>query len=95
MEPSMILMTLFSAWGVTTAVLVLLLIYRTMLSSREDDQILIDVAENHRFEEQQELIARMTRLRMPIIALGAVSVVLFLSGVSFWAYQGWINPYWR
>ncbi|MBZ5659607.1 MAG: hypothetical protein LAO08_04305 [Acidobacteriia bacterium] len=92
MEPSMILVMLFSAWGVVTAVLVVLLIYRTMLSSREDDQIFIDAAEHHHFEEQKELIARMTRLQKPIIALASISVVLFLSSVSFWAYQGWINP---
>ena len=92
MQPSMIIVMLFSAWGVSTAVLVVLLIYRTMLSSREDDQIFIDAAEHHQFEEQQELIARMTRLQRPIIALAGISVVLFLSSVSFWAYQGWINP---
>ena len=92
MEPSMILMMLFSAWSVSTVLLVVLLIYRTRLSSREDDQIFIDAAEHHHFEEQKELIARMTRLQRPIIALAGISVVLFLSSVSFWAYQGWINP---
>jgi len=47
MEPSIILMMLFSAWGVITAALVGLLIYRATLSSREDDQIFIDAAERH------------------------------------------------
>ena len=92
MEPSNIVLMLFSACGVFTVGLAILLIYRATLSSKEDDQIFIDAAEHLHYEEQQELIARMTRLRMPIIALGAVSVVLFLSSISFWAYQGWINP---
>ena len=91
MEPSIILTILFSAWGVITAVLTILLIYRAVLSSREDDQIFIDAAEYHHYAEQQELIARMTRLRKPIIALTAISAILFLSGVSFWIYQGLKN----
>ena len=91
MEPSMILIMLFSAWGVVTAVLFVLLVYRATMSSREDDQIFIDAAEHLHYEEQRELVARMTRLRTPIIALTAISAVLFLSGVSFWVYQGLKN----
>jgi hypothetical protein len=91
MEPSIILVMLFSAWGVITAVLVVLLIYRATLSSKEDDQIFIDAAEHHHLEEQQEVIARMTGLRTPIIALTTISAVLFLSGVSFWLYEGLKN----
>jgi len=91
MEPSIILVMLFSAWGVITVVLVVLLIYRATLSSKEDDQIFIDAAEHLHVEEQKELIARMTRLRKPIIVLTAASAVLFLSGVSFWIYEGLKN----
>ncbi|MBZ5699315.1 MAG: hypothetical protein LAN18_12305 [Acidobacteriia bacterium] len=91
MEPLSVLTMLFGAWGVITAVLAILVIYRATLSSREDDQIFIDAAEHLHYEEQQELVARMTRLRTPIIALTAISAVLFLSGVSFWVYQGLKN----
>ena len=88
MQTSIVLVTLFSAWGVITAALVVLLIYRATLSSKEDDQIFIDAAEHHHLEEQKEVIARMTRLRKPIIVLTATSAVLFLSAVSFWLYEG-------
>ena len=91
MEPSNIVLVLFSACGVITVVLTILLIYRGTLSSKEDDQIFIDAAERHHIEEQNELIARMTRLRMPIIVLTAISAVLFLSAVSVWLYQGLKN----
>ena len=84
-------MMLFSGWGVITAVLVVLLIYRATLSSKEDDQIFIDAAERHHLEEQKEVIARMTLLRKPIIFLTVTSAVLFLSGVSFWLYEGLTN----
>lgn len=92
MEPSSILRLLFSTWGIVTIVLVVLLIYRAMLSSKEDDQIFIDEAEHLHSEEQHVIVARMTRLRTPIIALTAISVVLLLSSISLWVYQGWMNP---
>jgi hypothetical protein len=91
MKPPIILVMLFSAWGVISAVLVVLLIYRATLSSKEDDQIFIDAAEHHYLEEQNEVIARMSGLRKPIIVLTATSAVLFLSGVSFWLYEGLKN----
>jgi len=92
MDPSIIITILFSAWAVVTVVLCCLLIYRATLSSREDDQIFIDASEQHHFEEQKELIDRMTRLRVPILALTAASAVLFVSAVSVWAYEGWMHP---
>ena len=91
MEPSNTVLMLLSACGVFTVVLAVLLIYRATLSSKEDDQIFIDAAEHHHVEEQRELIARMTRLRMPIIMLIVISAVLFLSGISVWLYQGLKN----
>jgi len=91
MEPLNIVLVLFSACGAATVVLAILLIYRATLSSKEDDQIFIDAAERHHIEEQNELIAKMTRLRTPIIVLTAISVVLFLSAASIWLYQGLKN----
>ena len=91
MEPSNIVLELLSGCGVITIILAVLLIYRGTLSSKEDDQIFIDAAEQHHVEEQKELIARMTRLRIPIIVLIVISAILFLSGVSAWLYQGWKN----
>lgn len=78
MEPSNIVLVLFGACGVITAVLVILLIYQATLSSKEDDQIFIDAAKHHLIEEQHNFIARMTRLRMPIIVLAGISAILFL-----------------
>ena len=86
---SLILMLLSGSWGVITVVLVGVLVYRGTLSSREDDQIFIDDAEQHYYEEQQAIIARMSRLKGPIIALSLVSGVLFLTTVGVWIYQGY------
>jgi hypothetical protein len=64
-------------------------VYREMLSSREDDQIFIDDAEQQFYREQVEIIARITRLRGPIIALSLVSGLLFLTTIGVWIYQGY------
>jgi hypothetical protein len=86
---SLLLKLLFSSWGVITAVLVGLLVYRGTLSSKEDDQIFISNAEQHYYQEQQAIIQQMSRLRGPIIALCLVSGLLFLTTVGVWIYQGY------
>jgi hypothetical protein len=85
---SMVLMVLMVSWGVTTAVLVILVIYRGTLSSREDDQIFIDPAEQHHYQEQQAVIAKISRLTKPIIALAVISGVLLLTSAGLWIYEG-------
>jgi hypothetical protein len=91
MNQSMLLMGLLTSWGAITAVLVILVIYRGMLSAKEDDQIFIDAAEQHHYKEQQEIIARISRLARPIIALAVISGVLLLTSAGLWIYQGLKN----
>lgn len=86
---SLVLMLLSSSWGVTSVVLVAALVYRGVLSTREDDQIFIGNGEEHYIQEQQDIIARISRLKGPIIALSLVSGVLFLSTLGAWIYQGY------
>ena len=83
-----LLMLFMVSWGVTTAVLVILVIYRGTLSSKEDDQIFIDAAEQHHYQEQQAVIAKMSRLTKPIIALAVISGVLLLTSAGVWIYGG-------
>jgi len=85
---SVLLMLFMVSWGVITAVLVILVVYRGTLSAREDDQIFIDAAEQHHYEEQQAVIAKMTRLTKPIIALAVISGVLLLTSAGLWIYEG-------
>jgi len=80
---------LMISWGVITAALVVLVIYRGTLSSKEDDQIFIDAAEQHHYREQQAIIARISRLTRPIIALAVVSGALLLASAGIWIYQGY------
>jgi len=85
---SLILDLLMISWGVITIFLVVLVIYRGTLSSKEDDQIFIDAAEQHHYQEQQAIIARISRLTKPIIALAVVSGALLLASAGVWIYRG-------
>jgi len=86
---SLVLTLLLISWGVITTALAVLVIYRGTLSSKEDDQIFIDAAEQHHYREQVAIIARMSRLTKPIIALAVVSGVLLLASAGVWMYQGY------
>jgi hypothetical protein len=88
---SLVLTLLMISWGVITAVLAILVIYRGTLASREDDQIFIDAAEKHHYDEQQAIIARMSRLTRPIITLAVISGVLLLASAGVWIYGGLKN----
>jgi hypothetical protein len=86
MEVSPLLKTLMIVWGVITAGLICLLIYRGRLSNREDDQIFL-AAEESMAQEQRVLIARIERLSRPITLLIVASCVLFLIGAGMWVWD--------
>jgi len=79
---------LLLTWGVITAVLVVLVVYRVTLSSREDDQIFITKAEESFAAEQRAIVMKVTQLSRPIIALSLASGVLLLASAGLWIYQG-------
>jgi hypothetical protein len=82
----MSLMTLFIIWAVITAVLVILLIYRSTLSMHEDDQLFLDEASSSMRVEQEQLQARMQKLTPLVKIFGAASGVLILviAGMAIW-----------
>jgi hypothetical protein len=88
---SQVLTMLMGSWAVITLVLIVLVIYRATLASREDDQIFIDAAEQHHYQEQQAVIARLSRLSRPIIALAVLSGALLLASAGVWLYRGFMN----
>lgn len=79
---------LLIVWGIVTAVFVILLIWRGVLSSHEDDQIFLDAAEEHMAREQRELVAKINTLSRPLLISGVLSGVLLLLAGSLWIYEG-------
>ena len=79
---------LLIVWGIVTAVFIILLIWRGVLSSHEDDQIFLDAAEEHMAKEQRELVAKITTLSRPLLITGILSGVLLLLAGGLWIYEG-------
>jgi hypothetical protein len=79
------------AWGVVTAVFMLLLIRRALLASHEDDQIFIGSAEGQMAREQKEIVAKINALSRPLMTTGIASGVLLLLLAGLWLYNGLKN----
>jgi hypothetical protein len=79
---------LLIVWGVLTAVLVILLIYRSTLAMREDDQLFLNDSESHMQIEQQQVIARLNKVNLPVRILGGASGLLILVIAGMWIYEG-------
>lgn len=75
-------------WGALTAVLVILLIYRSTLTMHEDDQLFLDESESHMEREQIELMKKVDRLNPFVRWLGAASGLLILVIAGLAIYQG-------
>jgi hypothetical protein len=85
------LLYLLIAWGVITAVFLVLLLRRSLLASHEDDQIFLDAAQEHMAREQRELVARINALSKPIMGTGVLAGVLLLVIAGMWLYGGLKN----
>lgn len=82
------LFELLIAWGVLTAALVALLIYRGTLTMHEDDQLFLGESESHMEQEQIEIMRRVNKLGPFVKILGTASGVLILTIAGVAIYQG-------
>lgn len=82
---------LLIVWGVITAILIVCMIYRSTLATREEDQIFLDAAGDSMANEQRAIVARIQKLGPPITALAVVSGLILATIVGMWLYQGYKN----
>jgi len=82
---------LATVWGVLTGVLVILLIYRSTLTMREDDQLFLDDTKSALEQEQAEIMAKVNKLGPFVKVLGAASGLMFLLLAGMFIYQGLSN----
>jgi uncharacterized membrane-anchored protein YhcB (DUF1043 family) len=80
-----------TVWGVLTGVLVILLIYRSTLTMREDDQLFLDDNKSALEQEQAEIMAKVNKLNPFVKVLGAASGLMFLLLAGMFIYQGLNN----
>jgi hypothetical protein len=79
-----LLLGLLIAWGTVTAGLLIFMMYRGALETREDDQVFLDPAQAGMARDQQILVARIEKLSRPIHVLMIASGVLLVAVVALW-----------
>jgi hypothetical protein len=85
------LMALSVSWGVVTGLLICVLIYRSTLETREEDQLFLDAAGELMASEQRAIVARIEKLSRPILGLIVVSGSLLVAMAALWLWQGFQN----
>ncbi len=73
-------------WGVITAVLIILLIYRSTLAMHEDDQLFLNESESQMERDQIELMQKLNKVTPIVKWLGAASggLLLIIAGVALY-----------
>jgi hypothetical protein len=74
-------------FGVFAIALILLLIYKSTLTMRRDDQLFLDDASSHMHAEQTELLAKVNRLTVPMRVFSIGSGVFLMVLAAMWFYQ--------
>jgi len=81
---------LLVCWIAVTGILIVLVIYGNALSTREDDELYLNRAEQVMMAgEQNVLIGRMKHLARIIMGLAIVSGLLFAATAGVWFWIGW------
>ncbi|MGH9594493.1 MAG: hypothetical protein ACRD5L_15485, partial [Bryobacteraceae bacterium] len=70
----------------------LLLAYRSVLASREEDQMFLAKGDEHNAQDQNVLVSKLVRLSTPIWILGITCGGLILLIVGLWLWQGLRSP---
>ena len=85
MSPMFLLLV---AWGILTAILVVLMIYKSTLTMHEDDSIFLNETETQMQKDQTEVLAKMRKITPIVKVLGALSGVMILVIAGLFIYQG-------
>jgi Tfp pilus assembly protein PilN len=88
------LLWLLIVWGVLTAILIVLLIYRSTLTMQEDDQLFLDESASAMAREQTELMAKVNKITPLVKILGATSggMILVIAGWAVYLGLNAVQP---
>jgi len=81
-------MWMLFAWGAVTTVFVILMIYRSLFSMREDDQLFLNPQESLLEAEQTEIRHRIDRVTPYTKGFGLASAALAAAIAGVWVYRG-------
>lgn len=76
------------AWAVITAVFLVLMLFKSLISMKEEDQLFLDPAESHLETAQREILTRLNRITPFTRAFGLASAGLLILMGSMWVYRG-------
>jgi Tfp pilus assembly protein PilN len=73
-------------WGAVTAVLIILLIYRSTLAMHEDEQLFLSESESQMQKDQIELMQKLNKVTPIVKWLGAASgaMLLIIGGLALY-----------
>ncbi len=80
-------------WAVVTGIFAILMMYRTLITMREDDQLFLHSAESKMEEEQRKVMQRIARITPYTKGFGFASAGLLMVSAGFWAYQAMTRFY--
>jgi hypothetical protein len=83
-----LLSTLWVFWGSITVALAGLLIYRSLVAMKEEDQLFLDPAEWQFEKEQRAILTQLRKLTPLIRTLAFVSAALLALIAGIWIYRG-------
>ncbi|HML17431.1 MAG TPA: hypothetical protein VK419_10415 [Bryobacteraceae bacterium] len=75
-----------------TVILAALLIYRSIVSVKRDDQLFLDPAEAGFESEQKQILGKLDRIKPMILVLSVASVGLLVVIIGVWVYLGITGP---
>jgi hypothetical protein len=85
---SSVLTVLWILWAAATAVFSAVMIWRSLVGSKEEDVLFLAPAEERMAEEQREIVARVERLTSYAMVSGISSVILLVALGSVWLFRG-------
>ena len=83
-----LLSALWVFWASITVALAGLLIYRSLVAMKEEDQLFLDPAEWHLEREQRAILTQLRKLTPVIRTLAFVSAALLALIAGIWIYRG-------
>ena len=84
---SSLLPALWICWGGITVALAGLVIYRSLVAMKEEDQLFLDPAEWQLEREQRAILTQLGRLTPYVRGLAIVSTALLVLIAGVWLYQ--------
>jgi hypothetical protein len=83
-----LLPALWISWVSITVALTALVIFRSLVAMKEEDQLFLDPAEWQLEREQRAILTQLGRLTPVVKGLAVLSTVLLALIAAVWIYQG-------